>query len=91
MTLGEIQQELRDMKEMIIDIRHQTRKTNGTVAKCITDIALMGQNYEVCPARLLYGNVVNNRDWSIKKLAIIIAVAGVFFTIVNIYLSLRLG
>ena len=91
--IGMLSQEIKDFKAEIIpqirDIYNQTRKTNGSIAKACTDIELMKQNYDTCPARVWIGspNRTNEIDISLKKQVNQITIYGVLISFVVILIQ----
>lgn len=81
--IAAIRNQLTGMVDWIKDIRSQVRKTNGTVAKTMTELEVMKRNYETCPARLYVKNPTMRdvKDWSIRKAAIIVGVTVTLLTI----------
>ena len=101
-----IKQELKDFKEEIISrltrIEAQTTKTNGNVAKAITDIALGSQerkeiikdisNHTIdCPARKFFNDATTKRDWTAYIVAGLSSVITGIITVVVLVKFFNIG
>ena len=84
--LAALEQKIDDFKESVMfelkEIKEQTKKTNGNVAKAIIDIALLKQENDNSPARLAYGSEVQRKDWSLKMIVIILTIVTIIINAV---------
>ena len=83
--LAALRQEMKDFKGEIFpklkEITDQTKKTNGSIARVITEQRLIKDRQDNCPARNYHQSPskLNEQDWSIRKAAIIIGAITVLF------------